>query len=83
MNKKRVVICCIIGAGLLIFGAVNFELSGIDSNLKALAVALSITLGLVLPIYGFTGLGLDNKTTANKGERRCLGDRIIEEKEKE
>ena len=69
MNKKRVVICCTVGLGLLIFGGVNFELYGIDSNLKALAIALSITLGLVLPIYGFTGLGLDNKTTANKGEK--------------
>ena len=69
MNKKRVVICCTIGIGLLIFGGVNFELYGIDSNIKALAVALSLTLGLVLPIYGFTGMGLDNKTTANNGEK--------------
>jgi len=69
MNKKRVVICCTIGVGLLIFGGVNFELYGIDSNIKALAVALSLTLGLVLPIYGFTGMGLDNKTTANNGEK--------------
>jgi len=70
MNKKRAVICCAIGLGLLIFGGLNFELYGIDSNLKAIAVALSITLGLVLPIYGFYGLGPSNdKTTANKGEK--------------
>ena len=70
MNKKRVVICCTIGLGLLIFGGVNFELFGIDSTAKAIAVALSITLGLVLPVYGFYGLGLSNdKTTANKGEK--------------
>jgi len=70
MNKKRVIICCTIGLGLLVFGGVNFELYGIDSTAKAIAVALSITLGLVLPVYGFYGLGLSNdKTTANKGEK--------------
>ena len=70
MNKKRAVICCTTGLGLLVFGGVNFELFGIDSTAKAIAVALSITLGLVLPVYGFYGLGLSNdKTTANKGEK--------------
>mgnify|MGYP003148263297 CR=1 FL=1 len=71
MSKKYATICSIVGTTGLAWGAMNFELGGIDSPSFAIAVSLSIVLGAVLFSYGGYGLLKRNKektkTTAKKG----------------
>ena len=71
MSKKYATICSIVGTTGLAWGAMNFELGGIDSPGFAIAVSLSIVLGAVLFSYGGYGLLKRNKektkTTAKKG----------------
>tara|TARA_R110000744_G_scaffold38057_2_gene87134 strand:- start:609 stop:1022 length:414 start_codon:yes stop_codon:yes gene_type:complete len=71
MNKKRAVICCVIGAIGLTYGGMNFELNGIRSTALAIAVSMSITFGAVLFLYGVYSVfkGEDKTTTANEGEK--------------
>jgi predicted permease len=61
MSKKYATICSIVGTTGLAWGAMNFELGGIDSPGFAIAVSLSIVLGAVLFSYGGYGLLKRNK----------------------
>ena len=71
MNKKSAIIYCVIGAGGLTYGGMNFELGGIDSTTTAITVSISIVIGAVVFIYGIYALFQDKtKTiTTNKGEK--------------
>ena len=71
MSKKYATICSIVGTTGLAWGAMNFELGGIDSPGFAIAVSLSIVLGAVLFSYGGYGLLKKNKekTTANEKDK--------------
>ena len=72
---KKNIILCVTGAIALTWGAMNFELGGIDSTTLAITVSMSIVLGVVLFSYGvyalFQGRNGRNKTkpTAKKGEK--------------
>ena len=69
-RKKRAAIFCVIGLCFLVFGAINFELGGIDSMTMALAVATSLSLGTIIPIYGiYIMSSTEDNMTVNKGEK--------------
>ena len=71
MNKKTAIICCVLGAGGMTYGGMNFDLGGIRSTALAIAVSMSITLGAVMFLYGAYSVfkGKPKTTTANKGEK--------------
>jgi len=69
MNKKIAVICCVIGAGGLTYGGMNFEFQGIASTAKAIGVALSITFGAVMFFYGGYSFFKGKPTTANEKDK--------------
>ena len=54
-NKKIYFLFCLIGFVSLAFGVINFEVGGISSKPLALAVSLSITLGIIILFYGVGG----------------------------
>ena len=69
-NKVKSIIFCAIGASLITYGSMNFELGGIDSMVLAMMVSISIVIGAVMFLYGIYALFKDKTiTTANKGEK--------------
>ena len=64
--------CCVIGAGGLTYGGMNFEFQGIDSPLVAITVSISLALGGAVFLWGaysfFKGKPKTIMTT-NKGEK--------------
>jgi len=69
MNKKTAIMCCVIGAGGLTYGGMNFEFQGIASTAKAIGVALSITFGAVMFFYGGYSFFKGKPTTANEKDK--------------
>ena len=47
-NKVKSIIFCAIGASLITYGSMNFELGGIDSMVLAMMVSISIVIGAVM-----------------------------------
>ena len=68
MNKKSAIIYCVIGAGGLTYGGMNFELGGIDSTTTAITVSISIVIGAVVFIYGIYALFQDKTKTSQLRE---------------
>jgi len=66
MNKKTSLLLCAIGAISLSWGSLNFEYDGIDSTTFAIAIAISMALGIYLIVCGMYGL-FNNKI--KKGEK--------------
>ena len=66
MNKKTSLLLCAIGAISLSWGSLNFEYEGIDSTTFAVAIAISMGLGIYLIVCGMYGL-FNNKI--KKGEK--------------
>ena len=66
MNKKTSLLLCAIGAISLSWGSLNFEYEGIDSTTFAVAIAISMALGIYLIVCGMYGL-FNNKI--KKGEK--------------
>jgi hypothetical protein len=66
MNKKTSLLLCAIGAISLSWGSLNFEYDGIDSTTFAVAIAISMALGIYLIVCGMYGL-FNNKI--KKGEK--------------
>ena len=65
-NKVKSIIFCAIGASLITYGSMNFELGGIDSMVLAMMVSISIVIGAVMFLYGIYALFKDKTiTTAN------------------
>ena len=79
MNKKTSLLLCVIGATLLSWGAVNFELHGIGSTTFAMAVATSTGLGIYIFICGI--YGLFNKKS-KKGEKPMMTAKQLEKANK-
>ena len=66
MNKKTSLLLCAIGAISFSWGSLNFEYEGIDSTTFAVAIAISMALGIYLIVCGMYGL-FNNKI--KKGEK--------------
>ena len=66
MNKKTSLLLCAIGAISLSWGSLNFVYEGIDSTTFAVAIAISMGLGIYLIVCGMYGL-FNNKI--KKGEK--------------
>ena len=68
-KRKQILIYYTIAIPLIIFGFRNFEYQGIDSIGSAIAVAASLSFGILAVVYG-TYIGFFSKeTTTNKGEK--------------
>ena len=82
-NKVKSIIFCAIGASLITYGSMNFELGGIDSMVLAMMVSISIVIGAVMFLYGIYALFKDKTiTTANKGEKPMMTAKQLEKANK-
>tara|TARA_R110002110_G_scaffold37603_1_gene124065 strand:- start:241 stop:717 length:477 start_codon:yes stop_codon:yes gene_type:complete len=84
MDKKISVLCCVIGAGGMTYGGMNFEFQGIDSPLMAITVSISLALGGAMFLWGAYSFfkGEDKTTTANKGEKPMMTAKQLEKANK-
>jgi len=84
MDKKISVLCCVIGAGGMTYGGMNFEFQGIDSPLTAISVSISLALGGAMFLWGAYSFfkGKPKTTTANKGEKPMMTAKQLEKANK-
>ena len=82
MNKKISVLCCVIGAGGMTYGGMNFEFQGIESPLTAISVSISLALGATMFLYGLYSFFKSKPTTANKGEKPMMTAKQLEKANK-